>query len=69
MTFDPHGLKNPPIGVKIFQQGDDETDSVFEARLTKWLVKNRKKLRIYSRDAWVTEPKKWRLILWYYRDQ
>lgn len=67
-TPDPYGLKNPSIGVKLFQQGDDETDPQFEARLTKWLVKTKGRLRIYSKDCWVTTPKQWRIILWYYRD-
>ena len=66
--IDPYGLKNPPLGVKTFQQEDDETDKAFDARLTEWLVKNKGKLRIYSRDTWTVKDKYWRIILWYYRD-
>jgi len=68
MAIDPKGLKNPSLGVKIFQQEDDESDVEFEKRLTEWLVTTKGKLRVYSKDCWVTSPKKWRIILWYYRD-
>lgn len=62
--FDPHGLAQTPIGIKLFDQKDDETNDEFEKRLTTWLVKN-KNYRVYARDVWGTIDKKWRMILWY----
>ena len=57
MVFDPHNLKNPPLGVKLFQQQEGESDKTFQSRLTEWLVKHKNNLRIYGRDCWVTEDK------------
>lgn len=68
MTIDIYGMKNPSQGVKMFEQRSDESLSDFETRLTRYLLKNKEKLRIYGRDAWIINDKQWRINLWYYRD-
>jgi len=68
MTIDPYGLNNPSQGVKMFEQGADESLADFEKRMTKYLIKNKEKLRFYGRDAWIINDKQWRINLWFYRD-
>jgi len=68
MAIDIYGMNNPSQGVKMFEQGADESLSAFENRLTKYLLKNKGRLRFYDRDAWIINDKQWRINLWYYRD-
>lgn len=67
-VIDPYGMNNPSQGVKMFEQGPDESLAEFEKRLTRFLLKNKTRLRIYARDAWIIKDKQWRINLWYYRD-
>jgi len=69
MGIDIYGIKNPSQGVKMFEQRADESLPDFEKRITTYLLKNKDRLRIYGRDAWIINDKQWRINLWYYRDQ